>query len=195
MNDITHILSQLDILSPRDVPTEIALLILILGAIIFLWDLFDRQSSSMRTDSGLDKESQIISIRGSSYLPGKHYVSKQLGLSSKPDAIVIENSFIIPVDIKPLSNKVKDRHVIAMLTHLKLIEEIEGKRPPYGILIMGKNKRKVKIQNTKEKQIWLQSLIDEMQSIIDGVPAVPTPSLQKCRFCNVNKQCKHTAWK
>ncbi len=179
--------------SQQSVPTEIALLILVLGVIIFIWDLLERRRESLQKGGGLDKSSELISLRGSDNLPPKEYFSKSLGLSSRPDALLKEDGAIIPVDHKPLSNKVRDRHVIAMLLHMKLIEEIEGIRPPYGILLMGKKRRSTRIKNTEEKMRWLDAVIDEMRSIADGIPAIPSPSAAKCRNCDVRKECDHSA--
>ncbi|HQH26507.1 MAG TPA: Dna2/Cas4 domain-containing protein [Oligoflexia bacterium] len=175
------------------VPTEIVLLLLVLGLIIVMWDLFDRRSKSARKETGLDEKTEVLSVRGGSTLPGKEYYSEELALVSKPDALIKEEGMVIPVDVKPMTDKVRDRHVVAMLLHLKLMEEITGERPPYGILLMGQKRRQVKIKNTEEKQRWLDSLIDEMRSICDGVPAVPAPSVYKCKHCDVRAICTHKA--
>ncbi len=123
-------------------------------------------------------------------MPGKSYASAELGLRGKPDAVIREKNQIIPVDIHPLANKIRDRHVVQMLAHLRLMEENEGVRPEHGILLMGKNQRKVLLKNTPEKQRWLETLIDEMHSIMDGIPAVPSPTPQKCRACDVRGICE-----
>jgi CRISPR/Cas system-associated exonuclease Cas4 (RecB family) len=178
--------------SQQSIPTEIALLILVLGVVIFIWDLLERRRETLQKGGGLDQSAELISLRGSNDLPPKEYYSKSLALSSRPDALLKEGGAIIPVDHKPLSNKVRDRHVIAMLLHMKLIEEIEGIRPPYGILLMGNKRRSTRIKNTEEKMRWLDAVIDEMRSIEDGVPAAPSPSVTKCRNCDVRKECEHS---
>jgi CRISPR/Cas system-associated exonuclease Cas4 (RecB family) len=178
--------------APKSVPTEIVLLLLILGLIIFMWDLFERRSSSIRKEAGLEEKTELISLRGGTCLPSKECFSPSLGLTSKPDALIKEEGYVIPVDVKPMTNKVRDRHVIALFAHMRLIEETEGKRPPYGILLMGEKRRRVKIKNSEEKQRWLDALLEEMRSICDGVPAVPAPSTYKCRSCDVHGICKYS---
>ena len=180
--------------SHKAVPTEILLLLLVLGVLIFLWDLFERRSSTIQKESGLSKKTEVISAKGSSELPAKKFQSSSLGLSSKPDALLKSGRDIIPVDIQPLTNKVRDRHVIPVFVHLRLIEEEERIRPPHGVLIMGKKKRRVEIKNSPEKQRWLDSILDEMRSIIDGVPAVPAPAKLKCKNCDVREICEHSAY-
>jgi CRISPR/Cas system-associated exonuclease Cas4 (RecB family) len=178
--------------SQKSIPSEIAYLLLIIGLLIFVWDIFERRSSNIRKKSGLTATSEIISAKGSAHSPSKDYFSKHLGLSSRPDALIREDGFIIPVDIKPMTKKVRDRHVVAMLMHMKLIEEIEGSRPPYGVLLMGTRKRQVRIKNTEEKLRWLDSLIAEMRSIHEGIPAVPAPARYKCKHCDVRGICEYS---
>ncbi len=176
------------------VPKELLLLLIILGILIFVWDLFDRVSNKIRKASGIAPKAEIIALKGSNYLPGKRYFSPKLSLSSQPDALLREGNEIIPVDRKPFGNKVRDRHVVQMLMHLRLIEELEGKHPSYGLLLLGPEVRPVKIKNTEQKQRWLDTLLDEMWAIMDGIPAVPAPSFHKCKGCDVRKFCNHSAY-
>ncbi len=177
-----------------DVPEEILSLILVLGLIIYMWDFFLRRMARTRRESGLDDASETVALKGSSELPGREYIWDAGQLRSKPDALIREGSQLIPVDVHPLTNKVRDRHVLQLLTHLRLIEQVEKVRPDYGVLLMGKEQRRVQIKNTDEKQRWLETLIDEMRSIMDGVPAVPSPSRFKCRSCDVRKICSYSMY-
>ncbi|MFN8388682.1 MAG: Dna2/Cas4 domain-containing protein [Bdellovibrionota bacterium] len=177
------------------VPAEILSLLLVLGLIIFMWDFFERRSRTVRKSSGLGETAQAIAVKGSAELPPKQFISKELGLKSKPDALAKEGQMLIPIDIHPLTNKIRDRHIVQLLVHLRLIEEAEGRRPEHGILLMGKEQRKVHIKNTYEKQRWLDTLIDEMRSIMDGIPAVPSPAPYKCRTCDVRSVCEFSVAK
>jgi len=176
-------------------PSEIGMLLLVLAILIFIWDLFDRRSKKIAAESGLESKSEMVALRGSSEIPTRIFTSEQLGLSGYPDALIKEDNHIIPVSIKPSGKKVKDRHVVEIMTYLKLIEEAEAKKPPYGILLIGPEKRAVKINNAKEKQRWVDTLIDEMRSIIEGVPAQAKPEHYKCKNCDVNQVCEHSAYK
>lgn len=195
MNDLLFQLSRTFESSDKAIPAEIVMLLLILGLLIFMWDLFERRSRIIKKETGLDEKAEMISLKGSSYLPSRDYVSTQLGLSARPYALVRDGDHLIPVDYAPTSKKVHDRHVVALLVHMRLIEEKEGSKPPYGLLILGTEARPVKILNKPEKQRWLDSLLDEMNSIIDGVPAVPAPSKFKCKNCDVRQLCRHSAYR
>jgi len=172
-----------------NVPSEIAILILLLGVVIFLWDLFERRRRKISTETGIDENSEAIAVKGSSHLPAKLYSADSIGLRGKPDAVFRENGQIIPMSIHPLTSKIRDRHVVQMLAYLRLIEESEHIRPDYGVLLMGKAQRRVQLKNAPEKQVWLETLIDEMRSIMEGVPAIPAPSPPKCSACDVRQIC------
>lgn len=175
------------------VPTEIIALLLILGLLIFMWDLFDRLSKKINRTQGFSDKSEILSVKGSDYLTPREFYSEKLGLISKPDALIKEARLIIPVDINPLTTNLRDRHIIRMRLHLKLIEEVESVRPPYGLIILGEEKIQHKIENEVEKQVWLEALIDEIRSIEDGVPAMASPAKAKCNNCDVREFCKYKA--
>ncbi len=179
----------------RVIPIEILFILLILGVIIFIWDMLMRQSTQLKTAGGLGEKSELIAVVGSTRIPGRSYSSSKLGLSSQPHSLVKEEGFLIPVDVIPSSKKVKDRHVVQMLVHMRLVEAIEGKRPPYGILILGKEQRSVRIKNTEEKQSWLDDILAEMRSILEGVPAIAKPTYYKCKGCDVRAFCTQTPFK
>jgi len=164
---------------------------MVLGLLIFLWDFFDRKYSKLVEESDSDLSLDILALKGNEKFPTRHFESKELGLRGTPDALVKEGKFTIPVDLVPLSSKVQDRHVIKILTYLRLLEEETGTKSPHGILLMGKKRRVVKVKNTPEKQRWLETLVEEMHSILDGVPSVPRPTEKKCRNCDVKKVCEH----
>ncbi len=145
--------------------------------------------SKARHQTGLDPRARGISVDGSSALPGKSYLSERQALAGRPDAVIYEGGFIIPVERKPLARKVRDRYVAQLLIYMRLIEEFEGKKPPYGYLILGQNCRKVRIENTPERQAWVDSMLNEMRAILGGMPAKATPHESKCRKCDVRAHC------
>jgi len=190
-NVLDRISDQID----KVIPIEILVILLILGVIIFVWDMLMRQSAQIKTAGGLGEKSELIAVAGSTRIPGRIYSSAKLGLSSQPHSLIKEEGFLIPVDVVPSSKKVKDRHVVQMLVHMRLVESVEGKRPPYGILILGREQRSVRIKNTDEKQSWLDDILGEMRSILGGIPAVAKPSYYKCKGCDVKAFCQQTPFK
>jgi len=169
--------------------TQIILLISLLIVGVIVIDAVSMAARKKRKQAGLDLDVKTVSVDGSQMHPAKNYVSEIQGLAGRPDALIKENGFFIPVENKPLAKKIRDRYVAQLLVYMRLVEEFEGKKPPYGYLILGKNCRRVKILNTDKRQKWLQGTIDEMKAILNGEPAVADPHPMKCKKCIVRESC------
>ena len=164
--------------------------ILLASAAIVLDDVL-RVLKTKSKSSGLEvSQALAVNIDGSKKHRAKTYISEIQGISGRPDAVVLERGHFIPVERKPIGNKVRDRHIAQLLVYMRLIEEFEGKRPPYGYLILGKNSRKVKIHNSKDRQDWLSSQLKQMRAIVEEkVPPTPKPHPRKCQKCKVRDRC------
>jgi CRISPR-associated exonuclease Cas4 len=174
------------------VNSEVVLIALLVVAAAIVLEVVWAATSEKKRTSGFGRDSVALSVDGSDSLPARNYVSDMQGLAGKPDALIVENGFIIPVERKPLAKKIHDRYVAQLLVYMRLVEEFEGKKPPYGYLILGPNCRRFKVENTPEKQAWLQGLLDEMRGILErNEPSKPTPHPRKCRKCDVRDSCAH----
>lgn len=170
--------------------TFILLAVLVVITVIFL-DSLGTHTRKTREATGLSGDATPISIDGAKSAPVRTYVSEIQGLAGRPDALIKENGFIIPIERKPLARKLRDRYIAQLLVYMRLVEEFEGKKPPYGYLILGAKCRRIKIENSPERQAWLQGLIDEMQSVLSGTPSKPSPHPRKCDKCDVREHCAH----
>lgn len=165
-------------------------LLVILVFLFIVLEGISKIAKEKQKKAGIKPENQNVMTQDANLNTSREYTSDIQLLSGKPDAIILEGGFKIPVERKAFSNKIRDRHIAQLLVYMRLIEEFEGKKPPYGYLVLGKNKRKVKILNTKEKQDWLQEKINEMQRILKNESqAVAAPQKQKCKFCTVKDIC------
>jgi len=175
-----------------DTDPQVVLLAILLVATVIVLDSISSHAKVKRKQTGIQKKEETSpDLRGLQSLPVKSYVSDMQGLAGKPDALISEQGHIIPIERKPLSKKIHDRFVAQLLVYMRLVEEFEGKKPPYGYLILGSNCRKVKIYNTEKRQTWLQKHIDEMKAILtEGLPAVPSPHPMKCKKCYVRDACQ-----
>lgn len=177
------------------VPTEILLLLLVLGVLIFIWDLLERTGKKINRQSGLTENTNLVAIKGSEFLPSEEYYSEILGLRGRPDALVQDKRFLLPVIFIPKGKKIRDRHVAELLVLLRLVEEHTGTAPPYGIALLSATKRQVRVRNSDEKQRWLDTLFDEMRAIHSKqAPSVPAPAVYKCKNCDVRKLCNFSAF-
>lgn len=139
--------------------------------------------------TGFETETTLVSVDGAKSYPTREYVSELQGLAGRPDAIVIENGFFIPVERKPLAKKLRDRYIAQVLVYMRLIEEFEGKKPPYGYVILGANARKMKIENSTERQNWLTNILEKMNESLETGVATPDPQREKCFKCDVKEKC------
>jgi len=117
-------------------------LLVLLTVLVIVLDSLSAIASKKQKSSGVLPQITRVLSPGANFKETEHYSSEYQQLSSRPDALLIENGYIIPVDRKMGGNKIRDRHVAELLVHMRLIEEFEGKKPPYGYLILGKNARR-----------------------------------------------------
>ncbi len=171
--------------------TDLILFSVVLVCAFVVLDVINSNARKKKKEMGLGSKVQTVSVDGSTSLEVRHYLSDMQGLAGRPDALISEGGFIIPVERKPLANKIRDRYVAQLLVYMRLVEEFEGKKPPYGYLILGPNCRKFRIENSPERQAWLQKMLDDMRGILDGSPAIPTPHQKKCARCDVRDACTY----
>jgi CRISPR-associated protein Cas4 len=155
--------------------------------------VFNREAVRRHTDSGFSREEVAVSIDRGELLPEREYISRQQGLAGKPDALVQEGGFVLPVERKPLAKKLRDRYVAQLLVYMRLVEEFEGKRPPHGYLLLGPKCRRVTVANSAQKQSWVSRMLLEMREILDGTPPRPAPHPKKCASCEVKARCSSRA--
>lgn len=184
---------QVQSLNNPAIAQEYFLLLLLLCVIGVVLKSIVQGLRSSEEEIGLSAETVFVSVDGAHALPTREYVSEMQGLAGRPDAVIVEEGFFIPVERKPLAKKIRDRYVAQLLVYMRLIEEFEGKKPPYGYLILGANARKVRIDNTDEKQKWLSEKLIQMNNIIQGAPTVPDPHPLKCSKCDVKERCSSRA--
>lgn len=175
------------------VDSHYVMLAMILVSAAIVLDSVTAYIRSKRVEGGVSSSSTIISVDDAQGFPSRHYVSEAQGLAGRPDALIKENGFIIPVERKPLARKIRDRYVAQLLVYMRLVEEFEGKKPPYGYLILGPSCRRFKIENSSGRQAWLQKMLDEMRQVLDGAPAKASPHPRKCSKCDVREHCLFAA--
>jgi len=173
-----------------EVGSVLTLLVSLLGVLFFL----NRNLASKRLSVGITNESKVLAIDGSELRETREYVSERLKLAGRPDAIISESGVALPVEYKPNAKKVRDRYVAQLLVYLRLIEESHGVRPPHGYLVIGAKAKRIKIENTKERQQWLQAELDTMRAVLsEAMPAPTRPHPRKCAGCVVKHRCPDAA--
>ena len=168
------------------------LLSILVVSIVIVLDSITLFAAKKQKKTGIETPSPSVSIDGSDTLPVRNYVSQIQGLAGRPDAVILEQGYFIPVERKPLARKIRDRYVAQVLVYMRLIEEFEGKKPPHGYLILGPNCRKFKIENSEDRQRWLQTRLDQMRAYLEeGEQVTADPHPRKCRKCTVKNVCEY----
>lgn len=170
--------------------TDVILLVILLVNVYIVYDAISEFITASRKKAGIGKKSIPVSVDRAKNIATKEYISDIQGISGRPDAVLVEKGFFIPVEYKPLSKKLHDRHIAQILIYMRLVEEFEGKKPPYGYLILGPKRRRVRIMNTPEKQKWIDGMLGEMRELLLGAAPRATPSVSKCARCDVRESCK-----
>jgi len=167
--------------------------VILVSISIIILDASLTGAARKREGAGVSKKAVTVSIDGSKTLPIRNYISDIQGLAGRPDALISEQGYIIPIERKPLARKLRDRYVAQLLVYMRLVEEFEGKRPPYGYLILGPNCRTFKIDNTPKRQQWLQEMLDAMRQTLNSGECTATPDRRKCSGCFVKEHCAFRA--
>ena len=94
--------------------------------------------------------------------PGEILFSKTLALSGKPDYLIKQNDFVIPVEIKSgkTPNEPYQNHEMQLMAYCLLVEENYGIRPPGGVIKYPH--QEFKVAYTDEARNSIRELVGEM---------------------------------
>lgn len=140
-----------------------AAIILILAAIVLLWQAA-RQQRKMGLPGG-----RLIYADTSRWLPQeKPLYAPSLGLTGKPDYLVEQGKFTLPVEVKKVHNVNQppyDAHIFQLAAYCLLVEELFEQRPPYGILHYsdGANSQTYAVDFTPTLETQVRQIIAEIQ--------------------------------
>lgn len=122
----------------------------------------------------------------------KLLVAPESNLKGKPD-FIFKTWFLgryIPFEIKSAVIKDEEPHygdLMQLVAYFLIIEEVYGKRPPYGKLVYAN--KTFKVRNTRALRQELNDIVFEMRKLLEGESCPQAePSFVKCRNCI----CKYT---
>jgi len=116
--------------------------------------------------------------------------SKKLNLAGRPDYILRDGDFLIPVEFKSTNapRKPYKNHILQLAAYCLLVEENFKVNVPAGILRYGDGKE-FKIHFDESLRRELLDTIEEMNRIIESGVEVPKSPSQKCDRCSLRKYC------
>jgi CRISPR-associated exonuclease Cas4 len=111
-------------------------------------------------------------------------------LSGRPDAVVMDGDHHIPVELKtgrvprgPLFS-----HILQVMAYCVLLEEEDGRPPPYGIIRYGDTAFEIEY-NEDQKKLLLQKLGEMRAAIVKGEAHRNHSRPGKCVHCSRRSGC------
>jgi CRISPR-associated exonuclease Cas4 len=143
-----------------------------------------------RSRSGL-ATGQVVNVGASAEDGESIMVSETYGLRGLPDVVLRVEDELIPVEVKtgrvpkgPLFS-----HIIQLAAYCLLIEERQGRPPPYGVLQYGKHVRHEIDYNDELKYTLVNKLIEMRQIIHTGEAHRNHRRPGKCASCSRREGC------
>jgi CRISPR-associated exonuclease Cas4 len=166
-------------------------LLWLLAASMFLYVSLKNTEQAIRTrrKSGVSK-GKIVDV-GAGGTEGRVLVSEEYGLRGLPDVVCRVDDDLIPVEVKtgrvprgPLFS-----HILQLAAYCLLIEEKQGRAPPYGVLQYGKHIRHEIDYNDELKWTLANKLIEMRQIIRTGEAHRNHHRPGKCASCSRREGC------
>lgn len=117
------------------------------------------------------------------------HFSERLKLVGRPDRIVREGEHFIPEEWKS-AKRVNHGHRLQLGTYFLLIEEEYGKRPPFGVVVLGDGSR-VQVENTEALRSEVLAIAEKIREHRARLaPEIPVGQpAWKCRVCGQRANC------
>lgn len=161
------------------------ILLLFLLALLLFW-----QSNRQRKTAGLPGGRIIYTDTHGWSRVEKPLYYHALGLTGKPDYLVEQNGWIIPVEVKSgrAPQAPYDSHIFQLASYCLLVEKTYNKRPPYGIIHY--ENRDFAVDYTKELENALINLLADMRQdeLKRNLPRSHEQA-PRCRRCGYRNVC------
>ncbi len=148
------------------------------------------RARAMRRQSGLPRGRVVYRDTGGWEPCERPLFSAQHQLTGRPDYLVRNNQAILPVEVKsgPAPTEPHRSHVLQLAAYCLLVEEVEGRTPPYGILRYAD--RTYEVDYTAALRAELLQTLDEMRVGL-GAPAVHRDhhDAARCAACGFRSGC------
>ncbi len=163
----------------------IAVGLLLLLGIFFIW-----VGARRRKAAGLPVGRVVYSDTGVERTPEKPLYDPVLGLTGRPDYLVEDGGFLIPVEVKstPAPPLPYEGHVMQALAYCLLVERDLHREAPYAIIRYPNHSFRVDF--TSEYREKLLDLIAEMRRAERrGLPKRSHSTPERCRKCGFREIC------
>ncbi|MEM3493487.1 MAG: CRISPR-associated protein Cas4 [Thermoplasmata archaeon] len=151
----------------------------------FIGERYHAKARKMRQEMELEKKEILIPSQE------RPMETRDGKLSGTPDFILKTGEFLIPVEIK--TGRVPQgphfSHIMQLIAYCYIMEDVQGKAPPYGILRYGTTD--FEVEYTPELKNLLERKIEEMRKALGGEIEVHRNHNRpgKCRNCSRKEIC------
>jgi CRISPR-associated exonuclease Cas4 len=169
--------------------------ILIAAGLLVLAALLLARSSELRREHGLPSGKVVYSDTGEERRGVRSLYSERYALAGKPDYLVATSAGLVPVEVKPERTDAEPResHLLQVLAYCLLLEETQGKKPPYGLLRYKHDT--FKVDYNRETRDHLLSVLEEMrESLQEAEVHRNHEQAARCRRCAYRPLCDESLW-
>ena len=166
-----------------------SMIILIIGALSFLTSVILRTHiSHIRQRYSIQKgKIKYVDL----HKPGRVLFSSKYGLTGKPDYIVRQENYLIPVEVKTgLHIQPEKNHIMQLAAYCQLVDENYRRFTPYGILVYYDTGKQFTISFDPKLRFELENTLKEMREILKTKKVIRNHnSPERCKICSMNKYC------
>jgi CRISPR-associated exonuclease Cas4 len=156
----------------------VALLLIMAVAGLLAW------SARLKRLHGLPQGKVVYSDTGATKIAAKPLYSPRYGLTGKPDYLLKTRRGLVPVEVKPTRDDPEPResHLLQVLAYCLLLEDNEGKPPPYGLLRYQSGT--FKVDYNSQTRAHIISVLEEMREARQQADVHRNHDQQgRCRAC------------
>lgn len=122
--------------------------------------------------------------------PAIPFFSKRYRITGKPDYIIKNNNYYIPIELKTgICREPQKNHILQLAAYCHLLEENYERFCPYGIIAYS-DKSKFKIQFDPKIRFELESVVKDMRQIMKtGKISRNHNDSYRCKKCSMQQFC------
>jgi len=161
-----------------------ALVLALAGA--WLW----RRARAVRQESGLPAGRVTYADTGAWRRCERPFFSRRYRLTGRPDYLVDSAAGIVPVEVKSgrTPRQPYPAHVLQLAAYCVLVEEQEGRTPPYGIIKYAG--RAFDVPFTPELRASVVAMLESMRLDLRASDVGPDhDDPRRCRGCGYRDEC------
>jgi CRISPR-associated exonuclease Cas4 len=163
----------------------------LLGASVLLLAL----SARLGRRHGLPAGKVVYSDTGAEQVPSRALYSRRYGLAGKPDYLLATEGGLVPVELKPERTDPEpvESHLLQVLAYCLLVEETEGRPPPYGLLRYRDDT--FKVDYNAETRLYIEGVIEDMREARKQTEVHRSHEQPpRCRGCGYREICEESLW-